>query len=125
MGTTTHTTNVKSTLLSELSKIAAEKRRVVFIGATNHPEKIDTNFLRRFQQRIWVPLPDQTQKGEILALYLRRYECSFPPSTIEYLASFPSLVNCSGDDIRVIVDIAATEPLKELRKKNHSSWRKV
>ena len=125
MGTTTHSTNVKSTLLTELSRVQREKLGIVFIGATNYPEKIDPNFLRRFQQRIWVPLPATEQKEAILALYLRQYNCTLSPSIIKRLCTFPSLIDCSGDDIRVLVDRAATEPLKELCDNNHASWCKV
>lgn len=125
MGTTTHTTNLKPTLLIELSKITAEKRRIVFIGAANYPEKIDSNFRRHFQQRIWIPLPDQKQKAEILALYLRHYNCNLSSGVITQLCNFPQLVNCSDDDIRVLVDRAATEALKEIGTTNHASWRKV
>ena len=125
MGTKTHSANVKSTLLTELSRVEREKLRIVFIGVTNYSEKVDPNFLRRFQQRIWVPLPTSEQKEGILALYLRQYNRSMEPSVIKYLCGFPSLLGCSGDHNRVLVDRAATEPLKELCENNHASWRKV
>lgn len=69
---TAHGSNLKSTLLTELTRVAAERLKIVFIGATNYPEMIDENFLRRFQQRVWIRPPNQKEKRDILALYLRK-----------------------------------------------------
>lgn len=122
--TIVHTSNLKSTLLTELTRVAAERLRI-FIGATNYPEKIDENFLRRFHQRIWIRPPNQKKKGDILTLYLRKCHYNLSEGAIALLSNFRELEDCSGDDIRVMVETAATLPLKELVQNDHASWKRV
>ena len=77
---------------------------------TKYPERIDKNFLRNFQQRIWIPISDHQQKADILALYLRYYHCNLSAGTIALLYNFPQLANFAQNNSRAIVDTAAMLP---------------
>lgn len=44
--------------------------KVVVMGATNRPAAIDKAFLRRFDLKIAVPLPEEGQRRDILQLYV-------------------------------------------------------
>jgi SpoVK/Ycf46/Vps4 family AAA+-type ATPase len=46
-----------------------QRLRVYVIGATNKPWDLDEPFLRRFQKRIYVPLPDHEARLKILSHY--------------------------------------------------------
>ena len=49
-----------------------KKLHVYIIGATNKPWMLDEPFLRRFQKRIYVPLPTLESRRGIFALYTKR-----------------------------------------------------
>ncbi|KAL8794928.1 MAG: hypothetical protein Q9195_002510 [Heterodermia aff. obscurata] len=65
-----------STLLSQWSKLQREAARVVVVGATIHPSRIDNAFLRRLELRLYVRGPREVQRKEIFldALSKRRHE---------------------------------------------------
>jgi SpoVK/Ycf46/Vps4 family AAA+-type ATPase len=46
-----------------------KKLHVYVVGATNKPWSLDGPFLRRFQKRIFIPIPEQDARREILILY--------------------------------------------------------
>jgi len=65
---------IVSTFLAELEGLASkeEENFVLTIGATNVPWLVDQAMLSRFQQRIYVPLPDAEARREILKIFLPR-----------------------------------------------------
>ena len=45
--------------------------KLIVFAATNLPWNIDEAFLRRFNKRIYIPLPDQTARKQIFHLNLK------------------------------------------------------
>lgn len=62
---------VRNQFLKEMDGIADKGRNLhlYIIGATNKPWALDWPFLRRFQKRIYVPLPDIRARTEMLKQY--------------------------------------------------------
>ena len=50
----------------------SENFRVYVIGATNKPWRLDEPFLRRFQKRIYIPLPDERMRVTLLKAYTQK-----------------------------------------------------
>jgi len=73
---------------------------IYVIAATNKPWKLDTAFIRRFQKRIFVPLPDMKARLQILELYTRKIKLADDVNLNE-LAKM--LEGYTGSDIRDIV----------------------
>ena len=65
---------IVSTFLAELDGLSVKNDPsfVLTIGATNAPWLIDTAVLSRFQQRIFIPLPDEAARRSILEIHLTR-----------------------------------------------------
>jgi len=65
---------IVSTLLAELDGLATkdDDSFVLTMSATNVPWLLDTAILSRFQQRIYVPLPDPVARKAILEIHLMR-----------------------------------------------------
>jgi len=65
---------IVSTLLAELDGLATkdDDSFVLTMSATNVPWLLDTAILSRFQQRIYVPLPDPAARKAILEIHLMR-----------------------------------------------------
>jgi transitional endoplasmic reticulum ATPase len=68
---------VVNALLSEIDGLD-ESRGVVVLGATNQPMLIDPALLRpgRFDELIYVPIPDRKTRRHILDIHLRRMPCA-------------------------------------------------
>ena len=65
---------VIGTLLAELDGLATKNdpRLIITIAATNLPWMMDSAILSRFQQRIYIPLPDTAARKVILEIHLLR-----------------------------------------------------
>lgn len=63
---------MKAQLLTKLSGIDAisEESEVFILAATNFPWDLDEALLRRFQKRIYIPLPDVEGRKELLSMNL-------------------------------------------------------
>jgi SpoVK/Ycf46/Vps4 family AAA+-type ATPase len=89
--------------------------RVILIGATNRPDELDEAARRRFQKRIYIPLPDEDGRRQLFDTQLD----SNPHSL--YLDDINELVELtkgySGADIRLLLTEAAMGPMREMAKK--------
>jgi transitional endoplasmic reticulum ATPase len=84
-------------------------RPILFMGATNVPWQLDPAVLRpgRFDEKVYIPLPDLPARLKMLELYLAHRPLS-DDVEIESLAT--RLDGYSGADIHHICDRAATVP---------------
>src|SRR5437868_5453616 len=65
---------VKNQFLTEMDGISAKSKvsHLYVIGATNKPWTLESGFLRRFQKRIYVTLPDNTSRTNLFYQYTAR-----------------------------------------------------
>lgn len=61
----------RNQFLKEMDNILDKKRQshVYVVGATNKPWALDEPFIRRFQKRIYVPLPNSEARQELFGIY--------------------------------------------------------
>lgn len=85
---------------------------IYFISATNCPWDLDTAFMRRFNRKLYVPLPNSNEIYEYLHLFSKNTPLikttSYWNSAINHLNGY------SGADIANVVRYALNLPLKEL-----------
>ena len=105
---------VKTQFLIELDGLRSLEELVVVIGATNRPWDLDPAIVRRFERRIYVPLPDREAREEIFKIHLRGVELAEDVDLAE-LAELT--VGYTGSDIRLVCREAAMEPLRELMER--------
>ena len=102
-----HTEEIVGQLLQELDGLKDQQGHVFLLGATNHPEKIDSAVLSRMPQRIDLPLPDDAGRVELLKILLRQKSLGFPlDSACEALSAACAGRNWSGRDLRSWVERA-------------------
>lgn len=67
---------VLSTLLNEMDGIEELSSDILFVGATNRPDMIDSALMRpnRIDIIIYVPPPDEKNRYEIFKVYLKKYD---------------------------------------------------
>ncbi|MSQ23900.1 MAG: AAA family ATPase [Chloroflexi bacterium] len=106
---------VVNQLLSELDGME-ERTQVVVIGATNHVPRVDPSILRpgRLGMHLYVGLPDQADRAEILRVHLRSVR--FAPGQdadgiVQHLASVTEAF--SGADLAFLCQRAKLEALTE------------
>lgn len=103
-------------ILAEMEGFGKEKRdetkAMLFIGATNEPWSLDSAVMRpgRFDEKIYIPLPDLEARREILSLHLRGKPLADGVS-LDELAEM--LEGYSGADIRRICEKASDIPFVE------------
>ena len=85
--------------------------RVVVIGASNVPWELDEAFRRRFEKRIYIPLPDARDREHLLGLCMRGLALA-PDVDVRTLAARTD--GYSGADLANVVRDAAMMPLRKL-----------
>lgn len=99
-------------ILAELEGFEEKRGALLFVGATNEPWALDPAVLRpgRFDERIYVPLPERAARRRILELNLRDRPLA-PGVDLDALAE--TLVGYSGADIVNICGKACAIPFIE------------
>lgn len=112
---------VRTQFLKEMDGLqdkGSEQKLVYVMAATNKPWKLDEAFIRRFQKRIYVPLPDKESRKQLLKLYTSSLNLS-PNINLDELAD--SLDGYTASDIRDIVMSAHLRTVREFFAKNSGS----
>lgn len=103
---------VKTELLTSMDGLSSsETDRIVTVGATNMPESIDGAFRRRFERRIYIPLPDLPARSAIFLFNTRGVELA-EDADFEVLAEITE--GYSGSDIAMVCREAVMTPIREL-----------
>lgn len=111
---------IKTELMCELSKTDMHGN-VIIIGATNCPWDLDPAFLRRFQKKVYVPLPNAEERVELFRLLTEKTEIINNPDELEQLINISE--GYSGSDISTLVQNALIVPLTELQ--DTTLWKKT
>ena len=113
-------TRVRNQFLKEMDGIIDKGKNIhaYVIGATNKPWALDWPFIRRFQKRIMVPLPDHEARLSMLKLYTIHLNLT---SKVD-LNEFARLAGgFSGSDIRDICQSAHLRVIGELFESGQAS----
>lgn len=104
---------VRNQFLKEMDGIMDKGKNyhLYVIAATNKPWDLDWAFIRRFQKRILVPLPDFETRVELLQMYTAQLDLS-PEVDLRELAKM--MEGFTGSDIRDICQSVRMEVIREL-----------
>ncbi len=107
---------VRNQFLKEMDSILDKSLKIhmFVLGATNKPWKLDEAFLRRFQKRIYVPLPDKKARKQLLELLTKKIKLD---SNINLEELAETLEGYSGSDIKDIVQDAYMKTVREVFEK--------
>jgi SpoVK/Ycf46/Vps4 family AAA+-type ATPase len=117
---------VKNQFLTEMDGIngKAKDSKLYVIGATNKPWTLEAGFLRRFQKRIYVALPDQPSRLQLFRQYTERLkmEKSLKPEDLAKLTEGYSASDvkdiCQSAQLRVVDELF--ESGKALESETHT-----
>ncbi len=111
----------RNQFLKEMDSILDKKRpcHVYVIGATNKPWALDEPFIRRFQKRIYVPLPSEETRREIIKIYSAKLKLA---SDVDTGILTDKTAGYSGSDLRDVFQGAHSRVVREVFE-NPSSGR--
>jgi vacuolar protein-sorting-associated protein 4 len=90
---------------------------VLILGATNLPYSLDSAIRRRFQKRIYIPLPDGNARTEIFRINLKKVQHTLEKDDFVYLGK--ETEGYSGSDIFNVVRNALMEPIRTCGLSTH------
>lgn len=103
---------LKTQLMAEMQGMkSTEKQRILVLGATNRPWDLDPAFLRRFEKKVYIPLPDLESRLAILKIHSKGIDMA-PDVDFNELARLT--VGYSGADISLVCREAIMVPVREL-----------
>ncbi|KAJ1609008.1 katanin p60/fidgetin-like AAA ATPase [Cryptosporidium canis] len=90
---------------------------VLVLGTTNIPWEIDSGIRRRFERRIYIPLPDENSRIMLIKSGLKSINHSLTDDDISYVSRMTH--GYSSSDVSILIKDALFEPI---RKCSESNW---
>lgn len=114
-----YTRRIKTELLKQMeeSDHSSPRQHFILLCATNCPWELDTAFLRRFQKRIYIPLPDKEARMTLIKMHLAATPASL--TTEDWCLLGRKTEGFSGSDLSNCTSDAMFEPIRELEKNTH------
>ena len=115
------TRRIKTELLKQMEGSENQDESNLFVlGATNCPWELDTAFMRRFEKRIYIPLPDKQTRRELFSIHFQSVPVNI--SSDEWEAILALSDGYSGSDLSTCVADAMFEPVRELEFSKYWKW---
>lgn len=108
------TSRMKTEFMIQMQGVGKNQDGVLVLGATNLPWSLDQAIRRRFEKRIYIPLPSKEARHSIFKIHAgnRLTEDDF-----RKLAEMTE--NYSGSDISIIVRDAMMQPIRRVQTSTH------
>jgi len=103
--------------LSTGDETRKEGKHVLVLGATNLPWQLDPAIRRRFERRIYIPLPDERSRRRMFEIHIGDTPHSLSACDFERLAHVTE--GYSGADIEIVVRDAIMQPIRRLQMATH------
>ncbi|KAK2950021.1 putative Vacuolar protein sorting-associated protein 4A [Blattamonas nauphoetae] len=111
------TRRVKTELLVQMQGVGNDNDGLLFLGATNTPWDLDSAVRRRFEKRIYIPLPEVNARK-----ILFEKNIGTTPHQVndqQFLQLAQKSEGYSGADISIVVREALMRPVRRLQKATH------
>lgn len=114
---------LKTELLRQLDGVGTDNQGVTFIAATNTPWELDPALRRRFDQMVYLPLPDAPTRERVLKIHLAGEESCITDD--EFKAAAAQAKGYSAADLQIVAREALMLPIRNALKSNYFKKRKV
>ncbi|GFT20556.1 vacuolar protein sorting-associated protein 4B [Nephila pilipes] len=108
---------IKTEFLVQMQGVGNDNDGVLVVGATNIPWVLDSGIRRRFEKRIYIPLPEVNGRLDIFKLNVRDTSHTLTESDFKILAE--GTEGFSGADIAVLVQDALMQPVRKVQTATH------
>ncbi|KAL0945585.1 hypothetical protein HGRIS_014744 [Hohenbuehelia grisea] len=108
---------IKTEFLVQMNGVGHDDTGVLVLGATNIPWQLDNAIKRRFEKRIYIPLPGPDARRRMFELHVGTTPCQL--SQKDYRALADQTEGYSGSDISVVVRDALMQPVRKVISATH------
>jgi vacuolar protein-sorting-associated protein 4 len=108
---------IKTEFLVQMQGVGKGNEGILVLGATNTPWDLDSAIRRRFEKRVYIPLPDLHARATMIKLHIGNTPHSLSDRDFEALAARTE--GFSGADLSVLVRDALYEPVRTCQTATH------
>ncbi|XP_076374219.1 vacuolar protein sorting-associated protein 4-like [Tachypleus tridentatus] len=108
---------IKTEFLVQMQGVNTDNDGILVLGATNIPWVLDAAIRRRFEKRIYIPLPEEMARLHIFKLHIGNTPNSLSEDDFRILAKKTD--GYSGADISVLVRDALMQPVRKVQTATH------
>ena len=108
---------IKTELLVQMNGVGNDSQGVLVLGATNIPWQLDSAIRRRFEKRIYIPLPDLAARTKMFEINVAETPCTLTKEDFRTLGALTE--GYSGSDIAVAVKDALMQPIRKIQGATH------
>lgn len=108
---------VKTEFLVQMDGVGKDSQGILVLGATNTPWALDSGILRRFQKRIYIPLPEEHARLAMFKIHLGDTPHVLTEENLKILAR--KTEGYSGSDISIIVQDSLMQPIRKVQSATH------
>lgn len=108
---------VKTEFLVQMQGVGNDSEGILILGATNIPWGLDTAIRRRFEKRIYIPLPETEARTFLIKNQMKNTPNKLNDKDFEEIGKKTDMY--SGSDIAVLVRDAVYEPVRKCQNANY------
>ncbi|PRW44343.1 vacuolar sorting-associated 4-like [Chlorella sorokiniana] len=110
---------IKTEFLVQMDGVGhgSDEKRVLMLGATNLPYALDPAMRRRFNKRIYIPLPEAPARGSMFKIHLGDTPHTLTQAEFDELGQRSD--GFSGSDIAVVVKDVLMQPVRKTQDATH------
>jgi vacuolar protein-sorting-associated protein 4 len=108
---------IKTEFLVQMQGVGKSNDGILVLGATNTPWDLDPAIRRRFEKRVYIPLPEAIARRTMFKIHIGGTPCDLEDDDFDYLAE--KTEGFSGSDISVVVRDALMEPVRRMSTATH------
>ncbi|KAH9939015.1 AAA-domain-containing protein [Epithele typhae] len=111
---------IKTEFLVQMNGVGHDDTGVLVLGATNIPWQLDNAIKRRFEKRIYIPLPGPEARRRMFELHVGDTPCELAMKDYRLLAD--NTDGYSGSDIAIVVRDALMQPVRKVLSATHFKY---
>nr|XP_022910584.1 vacuolar protein sorting-associated protein 4B [Onthophagus taurus] len=108
---------IKTEFLVQMQGVGNDNDGILVLGATNIPWVLDSAIRRRFEKRIYIPLPEEPARLTMFKLHLGNTPTHLTEEDLRVLAK--KTEGYSGADISIVVRDALMQPVRKVQTATH------
>lgn len=108
---------IKTEFLVQMQGVGSNNKGLLVLGATNIPWQLDNAIRRRFEKRVYIPLPDVVARTKIFQLNMGKIRHKLTENDWKELGRASE--GRSGADITVLCKDAIMAPIRKLQSATH------
>lgn len=111
---------IKTEFLVQMNGVGNDVTGILILGATNIPWALDSAIRRRFEKRIYIPLPEAPARSRCFQINIKNTPNTLKPEDIKYLGQVTE--RYSGADIATVVRDALMQPVRKVQSATHFKY---